>query len=142
MTILGGIGGAASLYLAYILSPKLYDYNSTKEILKRENLETFFLKEKEYSAILWRLRDMVRDPDDASFSAIALLLGDLRCSPFYDDAKCKPAYKNLWILQMNQAAAMKKSELHTKKGREPCNSPTDYCTKADLLKELYVNLAG
>jgi hypothetical protein len=149
LTLAGGIGGAVTgitLYITYTLSPKIYNYNSTKEILKRENLDKFFLKEMEYSVIVWRLRDMVHHPEDASFRAIALLLDDLRRSPFYDDAKYKPAYKNLWILQTNQVVKMEKSELHKKRGwfwdRDPCNSSTTFCTKADLLKELYVSLAN
>ena len=100
----------------------------------------------EYSGIVWRLRDMVHHPEDASYRAIALLLDDLRRSPFYDDAKYKTAYKNHSLLQTEQVDEMKKSALHKKRGwfwsRDPCNTSTDYCTKADLLKELCASLAN
>jgi hypothetical protein len=42
------VGGFVTLLSGvYLLSPRIYDYNSTRQILKMTNIELFLLKEKE-----------------------------------------------------------------------------------------------
>jgi len=80
------------------------------------------------------------------------VLEDLRRSPFYDDARHKPAYKNICTMQTKGVDEMDVSDLHQNtKGWwpfttniPPCNSETKkgMCTKHELLKELYISLAN
>lgn len=129
---IGGIG--------LMLSPKIFDFNSTKQILKLKDINAYFEKEKEYSKIVHRIGEMSRHPEEATSSSIAMVLNDLRNSPFYDDKKYRPAYKNLWILQANKLSEIEKSQL---RGQNPCQSEEgDKCTKGALLLELYIKLAN
>jgi hypothetical protein len=145
-------GNLATPYLLHLLSPRVYATNSTKDILKSKDLSMFFLKDMEYGRIVSRVRDMCIDEREITPGAVNQVLEDLRRSPFYDDARYKPAYKNICIMQTKGVDEMDVADLHQNtKGRwpfttniPPCNSETKngICTKRELLKELYISLAN
>lgn len=129
---IGGIG--------LMLSPKIFDFNSPRQILKFKNIHAYFEKQKEYCEIVQRIGEMSRHPEEATSSSIAMVLTDLRNSPFYNNNKYRPAYENLWILQANKLSEIDKSQL---RGQNPCRSKeSDKCTKGALLLELYLKLAA
>ncbi len=122
---------AGITYGIYCISLTLYDLNSTRVLLKKENLDKYFIKKQEHSKIVGRIGNMAKYPEDATLYNISKSLDDLRVSPFYD-SKYNNSYKNLRILQINRTEYIDKSRLYYS---------NEKCTKEELMKDLYTILS-
>lgn len=115
-------------------SPRIYDVNSTRQILKFGDIDGYCKKEAEYFKVKSRLMHAVRSEDQTP-TTIADILIDLRLSPFYDAKACAPMYKSLWKLQAKNESNAPVSEL----AGAPCTKgkgPDATCSKMELMKDL------
>ena len=134
-------------------APKHFDENKTRQILKQQDLKLYFEKEKDYQKIVNRFGEYTRHPEEATPGNMLSLLNELRNSPFYHDERCKPAYKNLWLLASKGVDMLPVEVLHPteKEINSACrdskmvkigDKDVEHCDKAALLFEIHVRLAN
>ncbi len=117
--------------------PRYYDLSSTRQIMKKNDINLYFEKEKEYNVIIEKIGNLVNKNKIIERSDIADSLNELRNSPFYNKEN-KHIFKNLWKLQSRNVEELSSIDLDN----TPClqRNKKDKCTKKELLFDLYESL--
>lgn len=127
---------------------RIYDKSSTRELLKQQDLNKYMEKKKEFAELLDQFRRMSVAPN-VDNETIAERLKVLRVSPFYDSDACASMYKNLWVAieVADDTRKIPQSRLDSsapclarRKRSEKLEDGDNYCTKQELIRDLYVAL--
>lgn len=114
-----------------------YDKNSTRQILKQNNLPLYLEKKAEFTSIAERFRKLalLEQADDV---VVAELIAQLRASPFYDAQIHQPELHNLFNAVMVSGNTVPATYLDPR-SRCLADKPHDkyLCTKQELLRDMY-----